>query len=72
LRLFLFDVFHGQARSSSRRVSAPEFFGARLGMDRASAKDGHVKRETGSGKGSQGWCLPFGLPLSFARSTFKK
>jgi hypothetical protein len=52
-----------RALAFSRRVSAPEFFCARSGMDRALAKYDHIKRETGSVK----WKARGGACLSFVR-----
>ena len=48
-----------RALAFSRRVLAPQLFGVRAGMERAPAKYGHVKRETGPVQGGQGWLPAF-------------
>jgi hypothetical protein len=63
-----------QTPTFSRRVLAPEFFGARLKMDRALGKYGHIKRKAGSGKRKArgGACFRSSVELRQVKSSRNK
>jgi hypothetical protein len=57
----------------SRRVMARELYHARSANgSRASKVRSHQTRNRSGPRKGQGWGLPFGLPLSFARSKFQE